>query len=108
MATITTTLLPLFFDRGFSYTVNVQGTSVELSFYWNSRSKHYHFSVKLRDGTIVVEENKLCVGTFISTAAMAKYGFTGSFFLARISPSVEDNETTRYNMVDNFVFCYSY
>lgn len=103
---ITSTYIPVTNDVAFSFSINLENILCNISFFWNYRTEHYHFTVKLQDGTSVIEGMK-CIEMYpMKTSSMYANGLTGVFYMTPISDTVEDNADTRKSISDNFVFSY--
>lgn len=105
--TVSTLILPLYNDYFYSYSTTLENLSVTLRFEWSARTEHFHFSVILKDGTILVEGQKLVPSFPIQTFAMYENGLTGVFFYTPISSSTEDSGAARLKSADNYILSYS-
>lgn len=101
-----TYLLPLYNDNYYTYTTNLGISSVRLSFLWNGKTTAYHLTVSLPDGTVVIDGVRLVPNFKILTSASFAAGLKGAFFLNPINQGIEDNETNRKNLADNYLFSY--
>jgi hypothetical protein len=103
---ITSTYIPVSNDVAFSFSITLENILCNLSFFWNYRTEHYHFTVKLQDGTSVIEGMK-CISMYpMKTSTMFANGLTGVFYMTPASETIEDNAETRKNIAENFVFSY--
>ena len=102
----THTLLPLFNDPYFTYTTTLGSVGVKLVFEYNNRSKHFHISLYLRDGTAVMVGRKLIATTLIFNPAMEAVGLSGGFIITPILLSIEETEDTMLNVADNYYLAY--
>ncbi len=103
---ITSTYIPVVNDISFSFSITLENILCNISLSWNYRTEHYHFTVKMQDGTNVIEGMK-CVPMYpMKTSTMFANGLTGVFYMTPISETVEDNSDTRKSIADNFVFSY--
>jgi hypothetical protein len=103
---ITSTYIPVPNDVAFSFSITLENILCNLSFFWNYRTEHYHFTVKLQDGTSVIEGMK-CISMYpMKTSTMFANGLTGVFYMTPVSETVEDTVDTRKNITENFVFSY--
>lgn len=98
-----TTLLPLFNELDFQYSITLNSVGLNVRFRWNTKTLHYHMDVYLRDGTMLLEGRKVVVGTPIASTALYVYGVKGFFLLGPISAAIEDNEDNRKSWADKYV-----
>lgn len=101
-----TVLLPIFNNLDFKYTITLNSVGVTLRFRWNTKTKHYHMDVYLRDGTMLLEGRKVVVGTSILSTAMYVYGIKGYFLLSPADDKIEDNEDNRKNWADKYALAF--
>lgn len=101
-----TSVLPLFNDKYFSYSTSVDNIAVNITAVWNTRTEHYHLTVSLTDGTIIIEGVKMVVGYPIFTTQSFVAGLSGGFYIFPISDLVEDNAATREALADNYFLTY--
>lgn len=102
-----TTLLPTYNEPAFSFQTTLDDVSVFFDVVWNNRTEHYHLTLTLEDGTLLLDGQKLIVGCPINTSAMFANNLRGAFNLVPIDNNIEDNATARENWVDNFMFSYT-
>ena len=103
---ITSTFIPVSNDVAFSFSITLENILCNLSFFWNYRTEHYHFTVKLQDGTSVIEGMKCSSMYPMKSSTMFANGLTGVFYMTPASETIEDNVETRKNIAENFVFSY--
>lgn len=101
-----TYLLPLYKDTYYTYTVNLGVNNVKLSFLWNNKTTAYHLTVSQPDGTVLIDGVRIVPDFKILTSASFAAGLRGAFSLTAINADIEDNETNRKNLADNYLFSY--
>ena len=103
----TVTVFDVSSDAAFSFQTSLDSVLVYLSFVWNSRTEHYHLTVKLSDGTVVLDGQKCTILSPIISSAMWEAGLRGSFSIVPISYSIVESAETRRNWQQNYIFSYS-
>ena len=101
-----TTIIPIFDSSNFTYSTSVDGVDVEVACVWNTKTTHYHLTVSLRDGTVLIDGNKMVVGYPIFNTASLNAGLKGAFYLFTFNDTIEDIAETRENIAANFILTY--
>ncbi len=96
--------LPLSNSTYFSYSTSIVGIDVSITFIKNTRNNYYHFSVSLRDGTVVIDGMKLVTNFEMLTSASFESGLRGYFLLIPRDENIIESEETISKIADNFIF----
>lgn len=99
--------LPISNIPQFEYNVTIDGVSVNLNFYYNYRTKYYHLTATLLNGTILFDGFKITpLNPFPITTNMFNNGFRGTFNLYSIQESVIETEDTIKNWASYYFLSY--
>lgn len=94
--TYVTTQIPLFPDPPYRYSINLEGQSRSLTFYWNSRTKTWHMDWTNPDGQPVLRELALVPQhPLIADYQLGAYGITGYLILL---PNAEGREDVQMDI----------
>ena len=106
MTTSTFTIIPITNNSFFSYTTTLDDLDVRLTFQWNSRTEHYHVDIQLRDGTYIMQGQKLTVGSYQLTTNTFNSGMKGGLILFPVNDSVVESAETRKSWASNYILSY--
>lgn len=108
MADISVQILPIVNSPQFEYVATIEGISAKLVFNYNYRTKHYHLTMTLLNGTDVINGHMVVPNTpFPLVSPLFINGFRGLFSLTPIKGKVEDNEETMLNWATYYFFSYN-
>ena len=99
-------LLPLYNRTSFSYSTNLSNTDVSISFTKSARTGWYHFTVSLKDGTVVIDGMRMTTDWKMFTSDSFNAGLKGYFRLTALTDDTVESGETMSKIADNFIFSY--
>ena len=100
------TVLRLYNLYANTYTTTIENVDVLLTFFWNTRTAHYHMDMQLRDGTYLLQGQKMVVGSPVLSTAMYSAGIVGNIVVVPLNDNVEETTDSRKGWSSNYALSY--
>lgn len=100
---ITTIELPLYSEKRYRYSTNIEGQSWQLTFRWNQRAGQWHLDLHKEDQTpVLLGQALVSQYPMFLDYNLEDFGLTGYFLLIPINTSVATKLSDGYSIMPQF------